>query len=257
MIGAVLLFVLLFLAMLGCLEVGRRLRATRLRRGSRETSRGPRDRRNRRLRRFSRFFSRSRSRAPPTGSTGAAPRSSRRRTTSGPRGCASTSCPPAAQPKLRDAFRRYTDSRIATYRTFARVGPRGRPRRVRPLRRAPERDLGGRRRRLPRDSAREHRPPAGPQRDVRHHDDAPRRHPVSPAADRLHRPRRHLARAAPSSSATRWARARPGAGRTSSSSPRSSSFTLYVILDFEYPRLGLIRIDDFDKLLVDVREAMK
>ena len=26
------------------------------------------------------------------------------------------------------------------------------------------------------------------------------------------------------------------------------SFTLYVILDFEYPRLGLIRIDDFDRL---------
>ena len=31
------------------------------------------------------------------------------------------------------------------------------------------------------------------------------------------------------------------------------AFTLYVILDFEYPRLGLIRIDDFDKLLVQVQ----
>ena len=35
------------------------------------------------------------------------------------------------------------------------------------------------------------------------------------------------------------------------------AFTLYVILDFEYPRLGLIRIDDFDKLLVQVRASMK
>ena len=34
------------------------------------------------------------------------------------------------------------------------------------------------------------------------------------------------------------------------------SFTFYVILDFEYPRLGVIRIDDFDNLLVQVRAAM-
>ncbi len=34
------------------------------------------------------------------------------------------------------------------------------------------------------------------------------------------------------------------------------SFTLYVILDFEYPRLGLIRIDDFDKYLAAVRASM-
>jgi hypothetical protein len=34
------------------------------------------------------------------------------------------------------------------------------------------------------------------------------------------------------------------------------SFTFYVILDFEYPRLGVIRIDDFDNLLVQVRATM-
>ena len=34
------------------------------------------------------------------------------------------------------------------------------------------------------------------------------------------------------------------------------SFTFYVILDFEYPRLGFIRIDDFDNLLVQVRASM-
>jgi hypothetical protein len=34
------------------------------------------------------------------------------------------------------------------------------------------------------------------------------------------------------------------------------SVTLYVILDFEYPRLGLIRIDDFDQFLVQARASM-
>jgi hypothetical protein len=34
------------------------------------------------------------------------------------------------------------------------------------------------------------------------------------------------------------------------------SLTLYVIIDFEFPRLGLIRIDDFDDLLVQVRASM-
>jgi len=34
------------------------------------------------------------------------------------------------------------------------------------------------------------------------------------------------------------------------------AFTFYVILDFEYPRLGFIRIDDFDNLIVQVRASM-
>lgn len=34
------------------------------------------------------------------------------------------------------------------------------------------------------------------------------------------------------------------------------AFTFYVILDFEYPRLGLIRIDDFDDMLVQLRSSM-
>lgn len=33
--------------------------------------------------------------------------------------------------------------------------------------------------------------------------------------------------------------------------------TLYVIVDLEYPRLGLIRVDDFDQVLQDVRGSMK
>lgn len=34
------------------------------------------------------------------------------------------------------------------------------------------------------------------------------------------------------------------------------AITVYVILDVEYPRLGLIRIDGFDQVLVDVRASM-
>jgi len=35
------------------------------------------------------------------------------------------------------------------------------------------------------------------------------------------------------------------------------TLTVYVILDFEYPRLGLIRIDSVDQLLRDVRQGMQ
>lgn len=35
------------------------------------------------------------------------------------------------------------------------------------------------------------------------------------------------------------------------------TLTFYVILDLEYPRVGLIRIDALDQLLVDVRASMK
>ena len=34
------------------------------------------------------------------------------------------------------------------------------------------------------------------------------------------------------------------------------TFALYVILDFEFPRLGFIRIDAFDRVLVDLRQSM-
>lgn len=35
------------------------------------------------------------------------------------------------------------------------------------------------------------------------------------------------------------------------------SMTVYVILEIEFPRMGLIRIDRFDQLLVDVRNDMR
>ena len=33
--------------------------------------------------------------------------------------------------------------------------------------------------------------------------------------------------------------------------------SVYVILDLEYPRIGFIRIDDFDRVLTDLRQSMK
>jgi hypothetical protein len=35
------------------------------------------------------------------------------------------------------------------------------------------------------------------------------------------------------------------------------TLSVYVILDLEYPRLGLIRVDALDQLLADVRDGMK
>jgi hypothetical protein len=35
------------------------------------------------------------------------------------------------------------------------------------------------------------------------------------------------------------------------------TLTIYTILDIEYPRLGLIRMDAIDHLLVDLRATMK
>ncbi len=35
------------------------------------------------------------------------------------------------------------------------------------------------------------------------------------------------------------------------------ALTIYVTIDLEYPRLGLIRIDSYDRLLAEVRDAMK
>jgi len=31
---------------------------------------------------------------------------------------------------------------------------------------------------------------------------------------------------------------------------------LYVILDFEYPRIGVIRVDYFDQIMLDLRKTM-
>ena len=35
------------------------------------------------------------------------------------------------------------------------------------------------------------------------------------------------------------------------------SLTLYVIIDMEYPRVGVMRVDAFDRVVQDVRDSMR
>jgi hypothetical protein len=37
----------------------------------------------------------------------------------------------------------------------------------------------------------------------------------------------------------------------------ATALAVYVILDIEFPRLGLIRVDAVDQVLVELRESMK
>ncbi|MNU11525.1 hypothetical protein D3C72_2594570 [compost metagenome] len=37
----------------------------------------------------------------------------------------------------------------------------------------------------------------------------------------------------------------------------SLTVTLYVIVDLEFPRLGMIRVDTFDEVLQEVRNGMR
>jgi len=48
-----------------------------------------------------------------------------------------------------------------------------------------------------------------------------------------------------------------GIGCTSSSFAGVTALTAYVILDLEYPSVGLIRLDDADVRLIEVRDAMR
>jgi hypothetical protein len=36
----------------------------------------------------------------------------------------------------------------------------------------------------------------------------------------------------------------------------NSALALYLIIDLEYPRVGVIRVDSFDRALVEMRESM-
>jgi len=163
--------------------------------------------------------------------------------------------PPAAQPKLRDAFRRYTDSRIALYRTFSEDGP---------------------------EAARtEYARSAALQKDIwAAAVDACRELPSAPvvvlpalnamfdiastrlAATQMHPPIVVYVVLAVISLVCGFL---VGYEMGATEAPSRAhmlvlaailSLTFYVILDFEYPRLGIIRIDDFDRLILQVRASM-
>ena len=163
--------------------------------------------------------------------------------------------PSAAQPPLRDAFRRYTDSRVALYRTFSESG---------------------------REAARaEYARSAGLQNEIWAAAVAACREAPSTAVVVL-----PAINAMFDIASTRFAAARMhpplvvylvlavislvcgflvGDEMGATAAPSRAhmlvlaailSFTFYVILNSEYPRLGIIRIDDFDRLIADVRASM-
>ena len=165
--------------------------------------------------------------------------------------------PAAAQPKLRDEFRRYVDSRIATYRRIA------------------ETDFAAARAELDRSAALQNEIWADAAAACR---EAPSQATIvlypalnamiditttRTAATEMHPPPIIYAVLGVISLVCSLL-----VGYEMGASPTTSrvhiwgfalilAFTLYVILDFEFPRIGLVRVDDFDKLLVQVRAAMK
>jgi hypothetical protein len=163
--------------------------------------------------------------------------------------------PSAAQPTLRDAFRRYTDSRVALYRTFSQAGwEAARVEYVRSAGLQSEIWAGAVAacREAP-STAVVVLPPINEMFDI-----ASTRF----AAARMHPPVIVYVVLAVISLVCGFL---VGYEMGATAAPSRAhmlvlaailSLTLYVILDFEYPRLGIIRIDDFDRLIADVRASM-
>jgi len=163
--------------------------------------------------------------------------------------------PANAQPKLRDAFRQYTDSRIAVYRAFSHAG------------------LESAKVEFAHSIALQYEiwtKAVGACRDVPHANIVllpalSRMFEIATtrlAATQMHPPTIVFVVLAVISLVCAFL---VGYGMGATEVPSRPhmvvfalivSFTLYVILDFEYPRMGLIRIDDFDQLIVHVRAFM-
>ena len=165
--------------------------------------------------------------------------------------------PQAAQPKLRDAFRRYVDSRLGIYRSIADsdfAAARATYERSAALQNEIWTDAVAACREAPSQASIVLLPALNAMIDIT---------TTRLAATEMHPPRIiYVVLGAISLVCALLAGYEMGA-----SAARSwlhicgfaviLAFTLYVILDFEYPRLGLIRIDDFDRFLVQVRASMK
>jgi len=165
--------------------------------------------------------------------------------------------PPAFQPQLRDAFRRYTDSRILTYGKIAAL------------------DFEGARAEYARSAGIQNEIWAGAVAGCR---EAPSQATIvllpalnamiditttRLAAGEMHPPKIVFAvLGLVSLGCALLAGYEMGASEARSwlhvlGYAVGVAFILYVIADFEYPRIGLIRIESFDRYLVDVRSAMK
>ena len=165
--------------------------------------------------------------------------------------------PEAAQPKLRDAFRRYVDSRLETYRKIADsdlAGARATYNRSAVLQNEIWADAVAACREAPSQASVVLLPALNAMIDIT---------TTRMAATDMHPPKiiyvvlgvislvcsLLIGYQMGASAARSWLHVLGFAAIL--------AFTLYVILDFEYPRLGLIRIDDFDKYIVQVRASME
>ena len=253
-VGALLLFVVLFLAMVGCVELGVRAgrRAFAVDAGRRPAGLGTVETVAFGLLALLLAFTFS----------GAADRLDRRRAQIveeandiGTAWLRLDLLPADAQPKLRDAFRRYTDSRIATYRIFSEDG------------------IAAAKAAYARSVALQNEIWAAAVAAARGIPDAnivllPALNAMFDitttrlAATQFHPPLIvYVVLGAISLACAFLVGYEMGASETRSWPhvlvlAALLAFTLYVILDFEYPRLGLIRVDDFDLLLVQVRASM-
>jgi hypothetical protein len=163
--------------------------------------------------------------------------------------------PAAAQPTLRELFREYTDARIATYRSIATTG------------------LATARQELARAAALQQK--IWTEAVAACRDSAPATVVVLPAlnamfditttrlgATQMHPPTVIYGVLALLSLAGAFLVGYQMGTSEARSWPHTVvvaillSLMIYVILDFEYPRLGLIRIDDFDQFIVQVRASM-
>lgn len=163
--------------------------------------------------------------------------------------------PPEAQPKLREAFRRYTDSRIALYRTFSEAGMEaakaeyGRSgalqNEIWSAAVAASRDV-----------------PSGPMLLLPALNEMFDIASTRLAATQMHPPMIvYVVLAVISLVCAYLVGYEMGATEAPSRAHMMVlaailTFTFYVIVDFEYPRLGIIRIDDFDRLIAAVRAMM-
>ena len=165
--------------------------------------------------------------------------------------------PPAAQPKLRDEFRRYVDSRLATYLKISESGFEAAyvefDRSV-GLQNAIWADAVAACREAPPQASIVLLPALNAMIDIT---------TTRKAASEMHPPRIiYIVLGMISLVCSLLVGYEMGAGSARSWLHVAGfalilAFTLYVILDFEYPRIGLIRIEAFDRYLVDVRNAMK
>ena len=165
--------------------------------------------------------------------------------------------PQAAQPKLREAFRRYVDSRLGIYRSIADsdfAAARATYERSAALQNEIWTDAVAACREAPSQASIVLLPALNAMIDITTTRLAATED--APAPDHLRRPR------AISLVCALLAGYEMGASAARSWLQHLGfavilAFTLYVILDFEDPRLGLIRIYDFDRFLVQVRASMK